>query len=128
MSSESKQAARVITPDTVDADESTPGVARKTIAQTDRAVMIESHIAAGTTSGWHHHGDRAVFGYVVEGSGHVEYGPSGDQRLEASAGDYFSIAPGVVHRDVTPDEGDAVVLVCFVGTGPVVVNVDGPST
>ena len=46
MSSDSQQAARVISPETVDTDESTPGVARKTIARTEQAVMIDSTIAA----------------------------------------------------------------------------------
>jgi len=118
----------VVTPDEVAADESTPGVVRKTVFETENAVMVQSHIAGGTTSGWHHHGDRHVYGYVIEGTGAVEYGPNGDETRESTAGEFFYISPGTVHRDITPDSEDTVVLVCFVGSGPVIVNVDGPST
>lgn len=116
----------VVAPDEVGADESTPGVVRKTVFETETAVMVQSHIAGGTTSGWHHHGDRHVYGYVVEGTGALEYGPD-DERQECGAGECFHISPGTVHRDVNPTDEEIVVLVCFVGSGSVVVNVDDPT-
>jgi hypothetical protein len=36
------------------------------------------------------------------------------------------VSPGTVHRDSTPTDEAVVVLVCFVGSGPVVVNVGDP--
>jgi quercetin dioxygenase-like cupin family protein len=116
----------VVSPEEVEGDESTPGVVRKTVFETETAVVVQSHIDGGTTTGWHSHGDRHVYGYIVEGAGAVEYGPGGDETRECIAGEYFYIPPGTVHRDVTPPNTDTVVLVCFVGSGPVVVNVDGP--
>jgi quercetin dioxygenase-like cupin family protein len=116
----------VVPPGEVEADESTPGVVRKTVFETENAVVVQSHIEGGTTTGWHYHGDRHVYGYIVEGAGAVEYGPDGDETRECSAGEYFYIAPETIHRDITPPDTDTVVLVCFVGSGPVVVNVDGP--
>jgi len=116
----------VVSPEEVAADESTPGVVRKPVFETGNAVMVRSHIEGGTTTGWHSHGDRHAYGYIVEGAGAVEYGSDGDETRECSAGDCFYIPPGIVHRDITPPDTDAVVLVCFVGSGPVVVNVDGP--
>jgi quercetin dioxygenase-like cupin family protein len=113
----------VVAPDEVEADESTPGVVRKTVFETEAAVVVQSHIAGGTTSGWHHHGDRHVYGYVVEGAGVLEY-RQGDERQECEAGECFYISPSTVHRDVNPTDEVIVVLVCFVGSGPVVVNVD----
>jgi quercetin dioxygenase-like cupin family protein len=118
----------VVSPAEVTGDESTPGVVRKLLFETEAAVVVQSHIEGGTTTGWHSHGDRHVYGYVVEGAGAVEYGPDGDQTRDCSAGEYFHIPPEAVHRDRTPPDTDAVVLVCFVGSGPVVVNVDGPDT
>jgi uncharacterized RmlC-like cupin family protein len=56
----------------------------------------------------------------------VEYGPSGRETAETSAGEFVYISSGTVHRDINPTSEDAVVLVNFVGTGPAVVNVDGP--
>jgi len=117
----------VAAPDEVEAGESTPGVVRKPIFETETAVMVQSHIAGGTTSGWHHHGDRHVYGYVVRGTGALEYGSSADQRQESGAGEYFHISPGTVHRDVNPTDEEIVVIVCFVGSGPVIVNVDEPA-
>lgn len=115
----------IVTPEELVAEESTPGVVRETVFRTETNVMVRSSVAAGTTTGWHHHGDRHVFGYFLEGSGAVEFGPSGGDSDEGSAGDFFYISPETIHRDITTDE-DAVVLVNFVGSGPVVVNVDGP--
>lgn len=116
----------VVPPDEVEADESTPGVVRKTVFETENVVVVQSHIEGGTATGWHYHGDRHVYGYIVEGAGAVEYGPDGDETRECSAGEYFYISPETIHRDITPPDTDTVVLVCFVGSGPVVVNVDGP--
>jgi quercetin dioxygenase-like cupin family protein len=127
MSSETQHPARVVKPEDLESDESTPGVVRETIFQTENNVMVRSRIAGGTESAWHHHGERQAYGYILEGSGWVEYGSDG-KKMEASAGEYFTIEPGMVHRDVNPSEDDAVVLVCFVGTGPVVVNVDEPGS
>lgn len=41
----------VVPPDAVEADESTPGVDRKTVFETEDAVVVQSHIAGGTTTG-----------------------------------------------------------------------------
>ena len=116
----------VVAPEDLEADESTPGVVRETVFETEANVMVRSRVGPGTTTGWHHHGERHVYGYVVEGAGAVEYGPGGDERDKVGAGEYFYIAPGTVHRDVNPTDEDVVVLVNFVGSGPPVVNVDGP--
>jgi quercetin dioxygenase-like cupin family protein len=64
-----------------------------------------------------------VYGYVVEGAGVLEY-RQGDEQQECGAGERFYISPSTVHRDVNPTDEEIVVLVCFVGSGPVVVNVD----
>lgn len=116
----------VVSREEVSADESTPGVVRKTVFETETAVMVQSHIEGGTATGWHSHGDRHVYRYIFKGAGAVEHGQDGDQARECNTGEYFYISLGTVHRDITPPETDAVVLVCFVGSGPVVVNVEGP--
>lgn len=117
----------VVRPEEVEGDESTPGVVRRTVFETETAVMVQSHIEGGTTTGWHYHGDRHVYGYIVDGAGTVEFGQDGAETRECRAGEYFYISPGTVHRDRTPPDQDTVVLVCFVGSGPAVVNVDGPT-
>lgn len=126
--SSSDSGVQIVDPAQVEPIEDTPGVLRQPMFQTEEAVMVQSRIAGGSISGWHHHGDRHVFGYVVEGSGGIEYGPGGAERLEGDAPSFFHVPPGVVHRDINPTDDDLVVVVCFVGKGPVVVNVDGPET
>jgi uncharacterized RmlC-like cupin family protein len=60
-------------------------------------------------------------------SDRFEYGPMGKDGILVGPGDFFHIPPHTVHRDVnpSPDEGQEAVLF-FRGTGPVVVNVEGP--
>jgi hypothetical protein len=43
------------------------------------------------------------YGYIIGGSGAVEYGPGGDEVRESTSGERFYTSPGTVHRDVTPD-------------------------
>jgi quercetin dioxygenase-like cupin family protein len=123
---DSRMTVETVAPDELEAEESTPGVVRETVFETENNVMVRSRVAPGKTTGWHHHGDRHVYGCVLKGSGAVEYGSDGGETAETSAGEFFYISPGTVHRDINPTSEDAVVLVNFVGSGPAVVNVDGP--
>jgi uncharacterized RmlC-like cupin family protein len=36
-----------------------------------------SAFSGGATTGWHHHGDYATYGYITQGKMTVEYGPNG---------------------------------------------------
>lgn len=56
----------------------------------------------------------------------IEYGPGGTERLEVEPGGFFHLPPGVVHRDVNPGDEPQRWVISFVGTGPLVENVDGP--
>jgi len=78
-------------------------------------------------SGWHHHGARRLYGFLVSGRLRLEYGPRGTEDVELRSGDFFQIPPGLVHRDVNPDrERELVVVNTLVGKGTPVVNVPGP--
>lgn len=118
----------VVASDEIRADESTPGVVRTVVFETESTVMVRSTIEGGTTTGWHYHGDRDVYGCVIDGGAAVEYGPDGDEARELRAEEHFYIPSGTVHRVLTPVGTDIKVLVCLVGSGPAVVNVDGPRT
>lgn len=128
MGADSQAPARAVSPDALDGEESTPGVVREPVFETGNNVMIRSRVDAGTTSGWHHHGERQAYGQLLQGTARVEYGPDGRETMTCSAGDFFTIEPGVVHRDIVEPGEDAIVVVSFVGSGPVVVNVDGPGS
>lgn len=90
--------------------------------------MVKSIVDGQTASGWHHHGGRHVYGYIVREEARVEHGPSGNETFEPTTGDCFSIPAGTIHRDINPIDEQQQTIACFVGTGPMVVNVDGPES
>jgi mannose-6-phosphate isomerase-like protein (cupin superfamily) len=116
----------IVPPDEVEGDESTPGIVRKTVFETDDNVMVYSRVAGDTTTGWHHHCDRHAYGYILRGQGAIEYGSGGSERLELDAPLCFHIPPRTVHREIT--ETDTEVVVSFVGSGPLVENVEDPTS
>jgi uncharacterized RmlC-like cupin family protein len=84
--------------------------------------------APNRPSGWHHHGDTDTYFYVHSGEIRMEFGPNGKDAIQAKPGDFVHVRPNVVHREVNPaDEPGAVILV-RVGSGPPVVNVEGPES
>lgn len=105
----------------------TPGIERLKAFETERAIVVNAHVEAGTASGWHHHGDRDVYGYLISGRARLEFGPGGNESVDVFAGGFVHVPAGLVHRDINPDSNeDHRVMLVFAGTGPLVVNVDGP--
>lgn len=117
----------VVGPEDLEADESTPGIVRRPVFHTDETVMAHSSIEAGTETGWHHHCDRDAYGYVLEGAGVIEFEDDGLERLEFAAPAFFHVPAGTVHRETITADRVAKVVVNFVGSGPVVENVEGPT-
>jgi quercetin dioxygenase-like cupin family protein len=106
----------------------TPGIVRRKAFEGGGVLVAQSRIAAGVVSGWHHHGGRVVHGYVVSGRLRFDYGRGGKDSVEVHPGEYFRIPLGAVHRDVNPSSAEEVLVVnVFVGDGPSLVNVAGPS-
>lgn len=120
-------AIEVVTPDNLEIGDQTPGIVRKVAFKTDNNIMVQAHVDGGTTSGWHHHGDRDVYGYLVKGAAAFEYGSGGRDRAELDAGDSMHIQPRTVHRDINPTHEEHVWILNFVGSGPLVENVERPS-
>lgn len=116
----------VVTSDDLHEGDETPGIDRRIAFETDNNVVVQTSADGEAASGWHHHGDRHVYGYLMEGSAVMEYGPGGAEREELEAGDFMHIEPGMVHRDVNPTDERQVWIISFVGSGPLVENVDGP--
>lgn len=117
-----------VTPDDLEAGDETPGIERKVAFETENNIVVQAHVSGGTESGWHHHGDRHVYGYLLEGAAAFEYGPRGSERTELNTGDFFQLQPGTIHRDLNPSDEEQVFILNFVGSGPLVVNVDGPDS
>ena len=104
-----------------------PGIIRHLAFQGEGFMVVQAGTNPGVVSGWHHHGDYDVYGYVVSGSARFEYGPGGRDAISVGTGDFFHVPPRTVHRDVNPsgEEGQEVILF-LQGSGPMVVNVEGP--
>ena len=108
--------------------DSTPGIVREVAFATDRALHVRGRVNGGVVSGWHHHGDREVLGYVVRGRLRFEFGPGGAKSTEVEGeGGFFHVPVGLVHRDVNlPDELQEFVT-CIRRRSRPLVNLDGPS-
>lgn len=81
----------------------------------------------GNTSGWHHHGAWDTIAYVLAGRLRLEFGRGGRESIEAGPDDFVFIPPGEIHRESNPSAEEQRVVVVRRGSGPVVVNVDGPA-
>jgi uncharacterized RmlC-like cupin family protein len=81
---------------------------------------------SGAGSGWHHHGDHDTAIYVVDGSLWLEHGPGGTHVIEAKAGDFVHVPPGVIHRELNKAEHPSHLIVTRSGEGVPTINVDGP--
>lgn len=113
-----------VRPEDVEAEESTPGLSRQVVFETEQNVMVRSSVDSGSSTGWHHHCDRHAFGYVLIGKGTVEFGPGGREERAVNAPLCFHIPPGIIHREIA--DTDMEVVVNFVGQGPLFENVDAP--
>ena len=114
-------------PDALAPGDLTPGLDRKVAFDTERAILLRMQAEGGVSSGWHHHGDREVLGHILRGRARFEFGPGCAEHTDVSEGGFFRIPPGLVHRDVNPSEEPQEMVISFVGSGPLVVNVDGPA-
>ncbi|HXW94859.1 MAG TPA: cupin domain-containing protein [Nitrososphaerales archaeon] len=105
----------------------TRGIVRDKAFEKEDIVIGRSRVCGGVQSAWHHHGMRDVYGFMVSGRLRFDFGEAGKDSVEATAGDFFHIPVGLVHRDVNPDQQkEAVVVNIMFGEGPPVVNVEGP--
>lgn len=116
----------VTTPAELDDSDDDADVSRQVVFETADTVMVRSQVAGGVTTGWHHNGDRHVYGYVVEGHAVLEYGPAGEASVALDAGDFVYVPPHTVRRVVNPTDENWVVVISFVGSGPPAVAVEGP--
>lgn len=104
---------------------STPGLTRHLAFKDDNIMVIRSRAEPRTISGWHHHSDHDVYGYVVSGTLHLENAGDEKDAITVGPGDFFHVPPNTVHRESNPssDKGGEVILFLR-GSGPLVVNVD----
>jgi uncharacterized RmlC-like cupin family protein len=115
-----------ISPGALTIGASTPGLLREVAFAEGAATQMRSRAEPQAASGWHHHGACDVFGYVVSGAARFEFGPDGSEMTDVEQGGFFHVPAGLIHRDVNPLDAPQELVLTIVGSGPLVVNVDGP--
>ncbi len=96
------------------------------VFDTPGAHMGLSRLAPGAVTPWHHHGACNFFGYVVQGTVRLEFGPGGRESADISEGHFLRIPPHLVHRDVNNTDGTVLIATACVGEGPMSTTVDAP--
>ena len=108
---------------------STEGIVRGKAFESNNVVFSQTRVNGGAVSGWHHHGARHLYAFVVSGRLRLEFGPKGKEAAELGPGDFVHVPPRLVHRDVNPDEAEELVIVnILVGKGAPVINVPLPAS
>lgn len=108
-----------------DAD-ATTGMVREQALAGDGVWVGLVRTAPGRPSGWHHHGDHDTYIYVQSGQVRIEFGPGGQESVAAGPGDFLHVPDNTIHREVNPADEEGSVILVRVGSGPPVVNVEGP--
>jgi uncharacterized RmlC-like cupin family protein len=116
----------VVTPADRTAGPPTPGMDRQQAFAGEGMWAGFVRTDAGMVSGWHHHGDYESVIYVLTGALRMEFGPGGQEVVEAGPGDFIRVPRGVVHRESNPSAQPADIVVFRTGRGESTFNVAGP--
>jgi uncharacterized RmlC-like cupin family protein len=108
----------------------TPGMTRREAisgknAGSEKVWMGQTHVAPGTRSGDHHHGEAETAIYVLSGTPAFVFAQDDHEvRLQTEPGDYIFVPPFVPHREENPGEEEAVVIIARSSQEGIVVNLD----
>ena len=104
----------------------TPGMTRREAisgknAGSEKVWMGQTHVAPGTRSGDHHHGEAETAIYVLSGTpAFVFVQDNHEVRLQTEPGDYIFVP----HREENPGQEEAVVILARSSQEGIVVNLD----
>ncbi len=104
----------------------TPGMAREAAYGGDDRWAGFVRLDPRMFSQWHHHDGWDTYAYVLSGRLRIEFGPKGSETAEAGPGDFLHVPAHIVHQEGNPSDEVAEIVVFRVGSGEIVVNVDGP--
>jgi uncharacterized RmlC-like cupin family protein len=91
----------------------------------EKVWMGETHVAPGTRSGDHHHGETETAIYVLSGTPAFVFAHGSQEiRLDTEPGDYIFVPPYVPHREENPGDQEAVVIIARSSQEGVVVNLE----
>jgi quercetin dioxygenase-like cupin family protein len=102
------------------------GFTRHLAFKGDGYLVVRARGEPGSISGWHHHGDYDVYGYLVSGSARFE-GDTGKEENSVSLrkGDFFHVPHHTVHREINPSSKEGNEFILFLrGTGPMVFDLE----
>jgi uncharacterized RmlC-like cupin family protein len=108
----------------------TPGMTRREAisgknAGSEKVWMGQTHVAPGTRSGDHHHGEAETAIYVLSGTPAFVFAQDDHEvRLQTEPGDYIFVPPFVPHREENPGQDEAVVIIARSSQEGIVVNLD----
>jgi uncharacterized RmlC-like cupin family protein len=102
----------------------TPGMVREEAVVVGDLWSGRVRTEAGAVSGWHHHGEHDTVIYVVAGALRLE---TATGVVQGDPGDFLHVPAHTVHRESNPTSQTSEAVLVRRGTGPVVVNVDGPT-
>src|SRR5947199_9838115 len=82
--------------------DSTDGIVRRRAFDSENTIVSQSRVAAGVVSGWHQHGARHVFGFVVNGQ--LRLGPAMNSPggVDVTSGAFFHLRAWRVTRVLNP--------------------------
>jgi quercetin dioxygenase-like cupin family protein len=103
---------------------SSPCITRHLAFEGDGCRVVRSRVGPGVSSGWHHHADYDVYGYVVSGAARLESKGEEEEAVTLGPGDFLHVPPHTIHREVNPSSEEGEVILFLRGSGPLVVNVD----
>ena len=102
-----------------------PGLRRQHAFASDDRWVGHVRSEPGDWSGWHSHGDRDTYLYVLHGNLQFEYGTDG-ATVDVRPDDFVHVPSRLVHRERTKTGETAEIILVQIGPGPMVINVDGP--
>jgi uncharacterized RmlC-like cupin family protein len=67
-------------------------------------MILRSQTEPGQISGWHHHGEYNVIGYLASGSARFEFGSREKEALSLHSGDFFHVprTPSIARLTLLP--------------------------
>jgi uncharacterized RmlC-like cupin family protein len=104
----------------------TPGMDRRELMDEGDRWVGWVRTDPGLSGGWHTHGERDSYIYMIRGEMRIDFGAGGRDSVTGRAGDMIFNPAGMVHRETTGADEPAEGFVVRVGTGPLTINVEGP--